>query len=194
MSASLSSVIDPFPRRYTPTLYRVCTYSTSNDTQILSVTSLRSVNPQNGHYHGQDPRQALNPGRIPSKERQPDQGVGIEEWDPCKVPEGMSASLAAYRSHILIYRPYLHGLVHDDPSQLTPVRQRLTLPLPSSETNNNTSSKSAPKPTVLAEDTHNLADYGIKDSGSEIKCKDLGPQIAWTTVFLAEYVSMTRRF
>lgn len=45
------------------------------------------------------------------------------------------------------------------------------------------------RPAVLDQDTHALARFGIKDSGSEIRCKDLGPQIAWKTVFLAEYVS-----
>ena len=64
--------------------------------------------------------------------------------------------------------------------QLTDVRQRLSIPV---------EGDAKAKPTVLVEDTHSLASYGIKASGSEIKCKDLGPQIAWRTVFLAEYVS-----
>lgn len=45
----------------------------------------------------------------------------------------------------------------------------------------------------MSEDTHSLAKYGIKESGSEVRCKDLGPQIAWRTVFLAEYVSKRSR-
>lgn len=45
---------------------------------------------------------------------------------------------------------------------------------------------------MLAEDTHDLARYGVQDGATrtEIRLKDLGPQIAWRTVFLAEYVSL----
>lgn len=62
--------------------------------------------------------------------------------------------------------------------KLALVRQRLSLPV---------KGDSKAKPVVLGEDTHFLGSYGIKDLGSEVRCKDLGPQIAWRTVFLAEY-------
>jgi hypothetical protein len=46
------------------------------------------------------------------------------------------------------------------------------------------------KPTVLSEDTWSLGRYNIPASGAEIRCKDLGPQISWRLVFLAEYVGV----
>ncbi|KAG7549016.1 hypothetical protein FFLO_03129 [Filobasidium floriforme] len=62
--------------------------------------------------------------------------------------------------------------------KIAELRQRLSLP---------DAADPKARPAVLSEDTHSLAKYGIKESGSEVRCKDLGPQIAWRTVFLAEY-------
>ncbi|GAA5850643.1 hypothetical protein JCM9279_006372 [Rhodotorula babjevae] len=39
---------------------------------------------------------------------------------------------------------------------------------------------------VLDDDDRTLADYGVKD-GDSLDFKDLGPQVAWKTVFLTEY-------
>ncbi len=76
--------------------------------------------------------------------------------------------------------------IHAKFPKLTLHRQRLTLPVAPD-------AKDAvgrpAKPTVLSEDTWSLGSYGIPHSGGEIRCKDLGAQVAWKGVFLAEYVN-----
>jgi very-long-chain enoyl-CoA reductase len=67
--------------------------------------------------------------------------------------------------------------------RVKPLRQRLTLP---------TGVASAPKARSLLEAGHKLEEYGIRvDAGAQdfvVHFKDLGPQVSWRGVFLAEYL------
>ena len=110
-----------------------------------------------------------------------------------QLKEGIHAKFPKVGSFFFANPPHTPTLInldtHHHPHllflQLTIHRQRLTLP---PTTTAKLPDGRPSKPVVLSEDTWSLGQYNIPDSGAVIKCKDLGMQLDWKGVFIAEYV------